>query len=274
MASKKRKRAPTTGKQSSGDRAAKKKSDKDPAQIPMAKFSVVSASAPVTGTAETKAAAQTQCRIFLLPLELRNMIYNYVFDTGAVGKEKHSRVYIIGERRRQRIQNSATRNNNYKLENFGHRHSALLKTCRAIHNECKSFLDSKITYRFNSPLAVRDFLCGGNLDSAQFSTRNLDVLDKAVKVQVMIDPSQHDSVSFSYGFDIVLRSMYAHESMKKPRRLGSTLIDKDDVDGTPSPACEKARKRLASAELMLFRMSRASPKILGLIAELYARNTV
>lgn len=290
MASKKRKRVPATDKQSGGDRAAKKKkSDKvstmrfetgrrpsdltDTAmqaliQTPMPKSSSIGAGTPITsepslhsqsfklnfliGPAETKAPAQPQCPFFLLPLELRNMIYNYVFDTGAVGKEKHSRVYIISYRRQQRIQNVAVRNNNFKLVNFGHHHFALLKTCRAIHAECKPFFDSKVVYRFTSPHAVAGFLCGGNLGLPQFSFRNLDVLDKAVKVQVMIDPAQHDSAYFYYGFDIVLESLNGLRLTDEPRSLGLTFVDKDNVDGTPGPACEKAQSRLAFDELMHF----------------------
>lgn len=227
-----------------------------------------------TGPVVTEAVAQTRCRIFLLPAELRKMIYNYVFDTGTIDKKTLARVYTIGKRRQQRIQNLAIRKNNFKLENISHHHFALLKTCRAIYAECKPFFDSKVVYRFTSPLAVASFLCGGDLDLPRFSPPNLDVLDKAVKVQVVVDPAQGDSPYPHYPFDIVLRSMYELESINEPRGLGLTFIDQGDVDGTPSPACERAQSRLASCEHMLFRMSRPHPEALRLMAELQARNAV
>lgn len=227
------------------------------------------------GPAEPKAAAQTQCRIFLLPLELREMIYNYVFDTGAVDENTLARVYIISERRRQRVQNLATRQNNFKLVNFGHHHFALLKTCRAIHNECKSFLDSKIIYRFTSTLAIAIFLCGGNLDFPRFAFSKLDVLDKAFKVQMKIDTTQYNPIQ---DLAVVLRSMnelraiQESTSMTEPRSLGLTLINKDDVDGTPNAACEKAQSRLAFAEVFHFR--RLHPVALRDIAELERRRAL
>ncbi|KAH0384096.1 hypothetical protein KCU92_g4800, partial [Aureobasidium melanogenum] len=164
-----------------------------PVQTPMTEHPPISAGAPSIGPVITEAVAQTQCRIFLLPAELRKMIYNYVFDTGTIDKKTLARVYEIGKRRQQRIQNLAIRKNNFKLENIIHHHFALLKTCRTIYAECKPFFDSKVVYRFTSPLAVASFLCGGNLDLPRFSPPNLDVLDKAVKVQVVVDPAQGDS---------------------------------------------------------------------------------
>ncbi|KAG9737669.1 hypothetical protein KCU73_g9939, partial [Aureobasidium melanogenum] len=97
MALKKRNRACATGKQS-GDSRAAKKNDKE-LQTPMTEHSSISAGAPTTAPIITEAFAQTQCRIFLLPAELRKMIYNYVFDTGTIDKKTLARVYTIGKRR-------------------------------------------------------------------------------------------------------------------------------------------------------------------------------
>ncbi|KAG9858616.1 hypothetical protein KCU98_g510, partial [Aureobasidium melanogenum] len=269
MASKKRKRACATGKQSGGGRATKKKKndDKDFVQTPTAKSSSTNAGAPTTGPAVTEAVAQTQCRILLLPAELRKMIYGYVFDTGTVDKKTLARVYTIGERRQQRLQNLAARENNFKLVNFGHHHLALLRTCRKIYAECQPFFDSNVVYRFTSPLAVAGFLCGGNLGSPQFSSRNLDVLDKALKVQVMIKSTENDVPWSSYGFDIVLRSMNQLVFTDEPRSLGLTFVDEDNADGTPSPACERAQSRLAMTEDKHFDMSRPHSEVLRYIAE-------
>ncbi|KAH0280457.1 hypothetical protein KCU91_g1030, partial [Aureobasidium melanogenum] len=243
-------------------------------QTPMAEHSSISAGALTTGFATTEAVPQTQCPIFLLPAELRKMIYGYVFVNGTIDKKTLSRVYTIGKRKQQRIQNLAVRKNNFKLENIGHHHFALLKTCRAIYAECKPFFESKAVYRSTSPLAIAGFLCGGNLDWPQFSPRDLDVLDKAQKVQVVVDPAQNDSPYPCFPFDIVLRSMYELKSSNEPRGLGLTFIDQDNVDGTPSPACEQAQSRLAWSEHMLFRQSRPHPEALRLMAELQARNAV
>ncbi|KAG9606276.1 hypothetical protein KCU77_g205, partial [Aureobasidium melanogenum] len=146
--------------------------------------------------------------------------------------------------------------------------------CRAINAECKPFFDSKVVYRFTSPLAVASFLCGGNLDWPQFLPGKLDVLGKAVEVQVVVDPAQGDSPYPQYPFDIVLRSMYGLVSINGPRGLGLTFIEEGNVDGTPSPACEKAQSRLAWSENMLFRQSRPHPEALRLMAELRARKAV
>ncbi|KAG9956394.1 hypothetical protein KCU60_g65, partial [Aureobasidium melanogenum] len=232
-------------------------------QTPMAEHSSISAGALTTGkcslnsycsklnsstgSATTEAVPQTQCPIFLLPAELRKMIYGYVFVNGTIDKKTLSRVYTIGKRKQQRIQNLAVRKNNFKLENIGHHHFALLKTCRAIYAECKPFFESKAVYRSTSPLAIAGFLCGGNLDWPQFSPRDLDVLDKAHKVQVVVDPAQNDSPYPCYPFEIVLRSMYELKSSNEPRGLGLTFIDQDNT----APRSTKIDGRTASKKRRL-----------------------
>ncbi|KAG9665331.1 hypothetical protein KCU64_g28, partial [Aureobasidium melanogenum] len=240
MASKKRKRACATGKQSGGGRATKKKKkndDKDFVQTPTAKSSSTNAGAPTTGPAVTEAVAQTQCRILLLPAELRKMIYGYVFDTGTVDKKTLARVYTIGERRQQRLQNLAARENNFKLS--------------------------------ASPSSIpRSFTDSLRLSQLQVSCAAVTWAPLTLKVQVMIKSTQNEPAWSSYGFDIVLRSMNQLIFTDEPRSLGLTFVDEDNADGTPSPACERAQSRLAMTEDKHFDMSRPQSEVLRYISSL------
>lgn len=181
------------------------------------------------------------------------MVYSYVFDTGTIDKKTLARVYTIGKRREQRRQNVAARKNNFKLENLGHHHFALLRTCRRIHAEVTAYLKSKFVIRFTSLLVIANFLCGGDLESPHFSTRNLDVLDKSLKVQVMLAPAPQ------YWMEPLF--LVARSPLNELRDLQLTFVNKDDVDATPSPACEFIQSRFDQSMTMYHRLGQARDSV-------------
>ncbi|KAH0150874.1 hypothetical protein KCU67_g10485, partial [Aureobasidium melanogenum] len=132
-----------------------------------------SAGAPATGAAtikpSQKAVAQTQCPLFLLPTEVRLMIYKHVFDhetivTGAVNKDTFTRIYTIGQSQDQ-----------HPL--------ALLKTCRSIHAEAKELVNPRSIVRDISATTVVRHVYGDSWEQSDLLD-HVDLLRKMTKLWV------------------------------------------------------------------------------------------
>ncbi|KAH0365976.1 hypothetical protein KCU65_g5708, partial [Aureobasidium melanogenum] len=185
-----------------------------PIEASMTDASLSSADDPVTAPAAIKptpkAVAQTQCPLFLLPTEVRLMIYKYVFKTGIVDKDTGARIHAVGEPESKH-------------------YFALLKTCRAIHSESKPFVIPKFVLRFPSPTAYATFLCG-DLNSPQFLAQNYDRLEQAgVQVQVVVTTER-----LSYNpMKILLRNAEQY--------LDPVFVEEEAGDDTTSEALSQAR---------------------------------
>ena len=107
-------------------------------------------------------------------------------DVGTFDEESQSHVYEIGERRRQRSLNINSRLNNYIVDNIGHNHFALLRTCRTIRHDIFSSLNLTVSFCFATPKALASFACG-LLASPYFSTGDVDAEEHAFRVLCMRD---------------------------------------------------------------------------------------
>ncbi|KAG9516501.1 hypothetical protein KCV07_g6757, partial [Aureobasidium melanogenum] len=132
-----------------------------------------SAGAPATGAATVKpsqkAIAQTQCPLFLLPTEVRLMIYKHAFDhetivTGAVNKKTFTRIYTIGQPQDQ-----------HPL--------ALLKTCRSIHAEVKELVNPRSIVRDISATTIVRYVYGDSWEQ-NVLLDYVDLLRKMTKLWV------------------------------------------------------------------------------------------
>lgn len=160
-----------------------------------------------------KAVAQTQCPLFLLPTEVRLMIYKHVFKTGVVDKDIGARVHKVDEPESKH-------------------YFALLKTCRAIHDESDALVIPDYVLRFPSPTAYATFLCG-DPNSPQFLARNYDRLEQAgVQVQGV---ATTESLSYN-PMKILLKNAEQY--------LNPVFIVKEDGDDT-NEALSMARSRWA-----------------------------
>ncbi|KAG9737670.1 hypothetical protein KCU73_g9938, partial [Aureobasidium melanogenum] len=127
------------------------------------------ANSAATIKSSQKAVAQTQCPLFLLPTEVRLMIYKHVFDhetilTGAVNKNTFKRIYTIGQPQDQ-----------HPL--------ALLKTCRSIHAEGKQLVNPRSIVRDISAITVVRHVYGDSWEQSVLLD-HVDLLRKMTKLWV------------------------------------------------------------------------------------------
>ncbi|KAG9665338.1 hypothetical protein KCU64_g27, partial [Aureobasidium melanogenum] len=195
----------------------------DPVQTSIADGSPSNASAATPALAITKssrkAVAQTQCPLFLLPTEVRLIIYNYVFGnetivTGAVSKKTFVRIYTIDQPQHQ-----------YDF--------ALLRTCRSIRAEIKEFVNPRSIIRDISAATVVRHL-HGSPRSLGHLVHEVELLRKITKLWVRICIQQSDN------FD-----RFRSTTPSVDESLNLTFFDEEEPVGS-SPHQNDARSRTST----------------------------
>ncbi|KAH0153434.1 hypothetical protein KCU67_g9462, partial [Aureobasidium melanogenum] len=170
------------------------------------------AGAPATGAAaikpSQKAVAQTQCPLFLLPTEVRLMIYKHVFDhetimTGAVNKNTFTRIYTIGQPQDP---------------------LALLKTCRSIHAEVKELVNPRSIVRDISATTVVRHVYGDSWEQSVLLD-HVDLLRKMTKLWVRMGIQRSLTCK---------RFKPINPDINEPLRL--EFVDEEELDGASGVA--------------------------------------
>lgn len=115
--------------------------------------------------------AQTQLPFLLLPLEVRLMVYNYVFNsntivTGPLNKKTFARIYTVNQPQTQ-----------YEL--------ALLRTCNTIHDEIKKHVNPRSIVRNTSATGIVKHI-HGECPANDYRIREPEILRRMMKLSVRI----------------------------------------------------------------------------------------